>query len=50
MCLKLILWVTPLNAGELKVLEGTHGTDPMELWEGGGARKTYKNTFLSVWS
>ena len=30
-CLKLIPWVTPLNEGELKVLEGTHRTDPIEL-------------------
>ena len=34
MCLKLIPQVTPLNVGELKVLEGTHGPDPMELWRG----------------
>ena len=25
----LIPWVTPLNAGEIKVLEGTHRTKPM---------------------
>ena len=31
MCLKLILQVTPLNMGELKVLEGTHRTEPMGL-------------------
>ena len=30
-CLKLILRVTPLNVGEIKVLEGTHGSDPMGL-------------------
>ena len=34
MCLKLIPRVTPLNARELKVLEGTHGTKPMELLGG----------------
>ena len=35
MCLKLIPRVTPLNdAGELKVLEGTHGTEPMGLLGG----------------
>ena len=33
-CLKLIPWVTPLNAGKLKVLEGTHGSDPMGFWGG----------------
>ena len=33
-CLKLILQVTPLDAGELKVLKGIHGTNPMKLLEG----------------
>ena len=33
-CLKLIPQVTPLNTGELKVLEGTHESDPMELLGG----------------
>ena len=33
-CLKLIPRVTPLNAGELKVKEGTHGTDQMGLMGG----------------
>ena len=32
--LKLIPRVTLLNVGEVKVLEGTHGTDPMDLLEG----------------
>ena len=31
MFLKLILRVTPLNASGYKVLEGTHGTNPMGL-------------------
>ena len=30
-CSKLILRVTPLSPRELKVLEGTHGTNPMGL-------------------
>ena len=30
----LILWVTLLNAGELKVREGTHETEPMGLLGG----------------
>ena len=34
MCLKLIPRVTPLNAGKLKVLEGTQGTEPMGLLGG----------------
>ena len=34
MCLKLILQVTPLNAGELRVLESTHGTNLMGLQGG----------------
>ena len=32
--LKLIPRVTPFNARELKVLEGTHGTEPMGLQGG----------------
>ena len=31
---KLITRATPFNAGELKVLEGTHGTKPMGLLGG----------------
>ena len=34
--------VTPLNAGELKVLEGTHGTDQWDSREGNGVAKKYK--------
>ena len=45
MCFKLILQVNPLNAGELKVLEDTHGTDPIGLLGGevGLAKHTKKN-------
>ena len=28
------LKLIPLNVGELKVLDSTHSTDPMLLWEG----------------
>ena len=34
MFLELILRVTPLNPGELKVLGGTHGTEPLRLLGG----------------
>ena len=43
-CLKLIPQVYPLNAGELKVLEGTHGTNPIVLRGGEvGLEKNTKN-------
>ena len=34
MCLKFITGVNPLNAGELKVYEGTHGIEQMGLQGG----------------
>ena len=39
-----LVWFTPLNAGELKVLEGTHGADSMELC--GGKKKKKKKDSL----
>ena len=44
MCLKLIPRVTPLNAGELILLKGTHGTNPMKL--PGGEVGLEKHTFM----
>ena len=41
---KLIPQVTPFNAGELKVLEGTHGTNPMELLGGEMVLEKQTNT------
>ena len=47
MCLKLIQRVTPLNAGEFQLLEGTHGIDPMGLWGGQvGLEKHTKNALF----
>ena len=50
MCLKLIPWVIPLNAGELKALEGTHGTKPMGLLgrEVGLEKHTKKSCYIGV--
>ena len=41
---KLIPRVTPLNAGELKLLESTHGTNPMELLGGEMVLEKQTNT------
>ena len=48
MHLKVILRVTPLNVGELKVLEGTKGTEPMGLCGGEvGLEKLSKKDILT---
>ena len=43
MCLKLTPRVTPLNARELRVLEGTHGTKPKGLLGGEVGLQKNKN-------
>ena len=48
MFLKLIPRVTPLNAGGYKVLEGTHGTDPMGLRGGQDGLEKHKFIYQKV--